>query len=320
MAVDTPRLDLGLDAGKAALLGVTPGAPRRALRLALVGENAGRLRDREGDSYNVVVRLPMDGRHDVSALDGVFVPSANGAIPLREIATPRLDSAPPRINRERQQRIVSIQSQIADGYLTAKVNTAVYDALKQVKLPEGYRFDQGGEAEVAARSFSGLGPIIAVAVFGILGVLVIEFGRFRETIVVAGVIPLGLFGGLVALFVTGNSLSYTAVIGFIALIGIEIKNSLLLVDFTTQLRSRGMGLRDAIEHAGEVRFLPVLLTSVTAIGGLLPLALSGSGLYGPLAWVIIGGLISSTLLSRMVTPVMYLLIVRGHEVPAQEAA
>ena len=320
VAVDTPRLDLGLDAGKAALLGVTPGAPRRALRLALVGENAGRLRDREGDSYNVVVRLPLDQRHEISALDDVYVPSVNGAIPLREIASPRLDSAPPRINRERQQRIVSVQSQIADGYLTAKVNTAVYAALKQIKLPEGYRFDQGGEAEVAARSFSGLGPIIAIAVFGILGVLVIEFGRFRETAVVAGVIPLGLFGGLVALFVTGNSLSYTAVIGFIALIGIEIKNSLLLVDFTTQLRARGMALRDAIEHAGEVRFLPVLLTSVTAIGGLLPLALSGSGLYGPLAWVIIGGLISSTLLSRMVTPVMYLLIVRGHEAPAQETA
>ncbi|MEY2884652.1 MAG: hypothetical protein RL490_2376, partial [Pseudomonadota bacterium] len=85
----------------------------------------------------------------------------------------------------------------------------------------------------------------------------------------------------------------------------------LLVDFTTQLRKSGMGLRDAIERAGEVRFLPVLLTSVTAIGGLLPLAVSGSGLYSPLAWVIIGGLISSTLLSRIVTPVMYLLIVRG---------
>ena len=100
-------------------------------------------------------------------------------------------------------------------------------------------------------------------------------------------------------------------IGFVALIGIEIKNSILLVDLTTQLRAGGMGLRDAIERAGEVRFLPVLLTSVTAVGGLLPLALSGSGLYGPLAWVIIGGLISSTVLSRVVTPVMYLLIIRG---------
>ena len=313
VAVDQPRLELGLDTGKAALLGVTPGAPRRALRLALAGEAAGRLRDREGDSYNVVVRLPLDRRHGVSALDDVFVPAAAGAIPLREIATPRLDSAPPRINRERQQRTVSVSSQIADGFLTAKVNKAVYDAIKAVKLPEGYRFDEGGEAEVAAKSFGGLGPIIAIAVFGILGVLVIEFGRFREVAVVAGVIPLGIFGGIVALFLSGNSISYTAVIGFIALIGIEIKNSILLVDFTTQLRQKGVGLREAIERAGEVRFLPVLLTSVTAIGGLLPLALSGSGLYGPLAWVIIGGLISSTLLSRIVTPVMYLLIVRGHE-------
>jgi len=319
VAVDQSRLDLGLDSGKAALLGVQPGAPRRALRLALAGETAGRLRDNEGDSYNVVVRLPLDVRHPVSALDDVFVPTANGAIPLRQIATPTLDNAPPRINRERQQRTVSVQSQIADGFLTAKVNTAVYEAIKVIKLPPGYRFDQGGEAEVAARSFGGLGPIIALTVFGILGVLVIEFGRFREVAVVAGVIPLGIFGGIVALFLTGNSISYTAVIGFIALIGIEIKNSILLVDFTTQLRARGMELREAIERAGEVRFLPVLLTSVTAIGGLLPLALSGSGLYSPLAWVIIGGLVSSTLLSRFVTPVMYLLIVRGH-LPPEEAA
>ena len=246
---------------------------------------------------------------------GVYVPGNGTAIPLREIARPHLDSAPPRISRERQQRVVSVTSQIAPGFLTAKVNADVIAATKTIKLPEGYRFDVGGEAEVAAKSFGGLGPIIAIAVFGILGVLVVEFGRFRETAVVAGVIPLGLFGGLVALFLTGNSLSYTAVIGFVALIGIEIKNSILLVDFTTQLRQQGMELREAIERAGEVRFLPVLLTSVTAIGGLLPLALSGSGLYGPLAWVIIGGLISSTLLSRIVTPVMYLLIVRGHEPP-----
>ena len=313
VAVDQPRLTLGLDGGKAALLGVTPGSPRRALRLALAGETAGRVRDNEGDSYNVVVRLPLGVRHGVSALGDVFVPATGGAIPLREIASPRLDSAPPRINRERQQRLVFVSSQIAEGFLTAKVNTAVYEAIKTVQLPAGYRFDVGGEADVAARSFGGLGPIIAIAVFGILGVLVIEFGRFRETAVVAGVIPLGIFGGIVALFLTGNSISYTAVIGFIALIGIEIKNSILLVDFTTQLRLQGMGLRDAIERAGEVRFLPVLLTSITAIGGLLPLAVSGSGLYSPLAWVIIGGLVSSTLLSRIVTPVMYLLIVRGAE-------
>lgn len=313
IATDQPRLDLGLDSGKAALLGVVPGAPRRILRLSLAGEAAGRLRDNEGDSYDVVVRLPLDVRQPVSALGQVYVPAARGAVPLREIASPRLDSAPPRISRESQQRVVSLTTEIAPGSLTASVNDDVFKALKAIKLPSGYRISAGGEAEARSRSFSGLGPIIAVAVFGILGVLVVEFGRFREVAVVAGVIPLGIFGGLVALFLTGNSISYTAVIGFVALIGIEIKNSILLVDFTTQLRAAGMALRPAIERAGEVRFLPVLLTSVTAVGGLLPLALSGSGLYGPLAWVIIGGLVSSALLSRIVTPVMYLLIVRGHE-------
>jgi multidrug efflux pump subunit AcrB len=97
-------------------------------------------------------------------------------------------------------------------------------------------------------------------------------------------------------------------IGFIALIGIEIKNSILLVDFTNQLREDGRTLMEAIQEAGEIRFLPILLTSMTAIGGLMPLALQGSPLYAPLAWVIIGGLISSTFLARLVTPVMYLLM------------
>lgn len=170
----------------------------------------------------------------------------------------------------------------------------------------------GGEAENAQRSFSGLGPIALLAAFGIFGVLVLEFGRFRETVVVIGsVVPLGTFGWLVALFVTGNSLSFLAIIGFVALVGIEIKNSILLVDFTMRLTKSGMPMREAIEKAGEIRFLPILLTSVTASVGLLPLALSGSSLYAPLAWVIIGGIVSSTLLSRIITPVTYLLATRA---------
>jgi multidrug efflux pump subunit AcrB len=311
VAADFPRISLDVDIGKAALLGVDPGAPRQALRLSLAGEPAGRIRDREGDTYNVMVRLPLTDRHAVSDLNSVYVPGRFGAVSLREIATPKLESAPVSIDREGQQRIAYVKSQVATGFLTTDVNRAVFEAVNQIDLPEGYRFEVGGEAEQARKSFGGLGPVVTLALFGILAVLVIEFGSFRETIVVAGVVPFGISGGLAALFLTGNSLSFTAVIGFVALIGIEIKNSILLVDFTTQLRRTGMGLRDAIERAGEVRFLPVLLTSITAIGGLLPLALSGSELYGPLAWVIIGGLVSSTLLARVVTPTMYMLIMRG---------
>jgi len=113
---------------------------------------------------------------------------------------------------------------------------------------------------------------------------------------------------LLMLFLTGYTLSFTAMVGFIALIGIEIKNSILLVDFTNQLRNEGKGIDEAVEEAGQVRFLPILLTSATAIGGLLPLALQQSGLYSPMAWVIIGGLITSTLIGRFVTPVMYKLL------------
>ena len=119
---------------------------------------------------------------------------------------------------------------------------------------------------------------------------------------------LGIVGGIVALWLSGNTLSFAAMIGFVALIGIEIKTSILLVDFTDELRRQGYSLDDAIQRAGEVRFVPIVLTTMTAIGGMLPLALQGSSLYSPLAWVIIGGLVSSTLIARLVTPVMYRLL------------
>jgi len=121
------------------------------------------------------------------------------------------------------------------------------------------------------------------------------------------------------LLLTGNDISFTAGIGFVALMGIEIKNSILLVDFTNQLRAAGVALDEAIEQAGEVRFLPILLTSATAIGGLLPLAIENSGLYAPMAWTIIGGLITSTLLARLVTPVVYKLMPPDVEVTGEAA-
>jgi multidrug efflux pump subunit AcrB len=312
VSFDRVDLDLGLDEAKAALLGVAPGEARRAVRLAISGETASQLRDDEGDSWPIIVRLPMAANQPVSALDKVYVPTTSGgSVPLSQLATPQLKSEFSVIFRYGLQRVVTVLAYTQPGTLTSEATAAVQAELAKLKLPAGYRLTFGGEAEAATRNFSGLGPAILLAVFGIFGVLVLEFGRFRETIVVAGVIPLGTFGGLMALLMTGGTLSFIAVIGFVALIGIEIKNSILLVDFTTQLREQGMGLRDAIEKAGEIRFLPVLLTSVTAIGGLLPLALGGGSLYAPLAWVIIGGLVSSTFLSRIITPVMYLLAARG---------
>ncbi|WP_309643779.1 efflux RND transporter permease subunit [Phenylobacterium sp.] len=315
LRIDRTDLDLGVDDAKAAALGAQAGAVRRVARLALSGEETARFRDPDGDDYPVRVRLPMAGRNEIASLADLYVPTQAGqSAPLSALAQPSFRSSPARITRYDRERTVTVTSQIRTGYLTSKVTTEAQARLaRDLALPPGYHLSLGGQAEAQSESFAGLGAAILVAIFGILAVLVLEFGKFRTALVVAGVIPLGLFGAVAALAITGNSLSFTATIGLIALIGIEIKNSILLVDFTEQLRKGGMGLREAIEKAGEVRFLPVLLTSVTAIGGLLPLALEGSGLYSPLAIAIIGGLITSTFLSRVATPVTYLLLSRGEE-------
>lgn len=318
--LDRTDLDLGVDEGKAAALGVPAGAPRRAARLALSGEETGRFRDPDGDDYAVKVRLPMGSvagadRNALADLSKIYVPTAEGeAAPLGSIASPVLRSSPARIDRFDRERTVTVSSYVQTGFLTAAVTQdAVARLERELPMPPGYRLALGGQAEAQSESFAGLGAAILIAVFGILAVLVLEFQKFKTALVVAGIIPFGLFGAVAALWITGHSLSFTATIGLIALIGIEIKNSILLVDFTEQLRRDGMGLHDAIEKAGEVRFLPVLLTSVTAIGGLLPLAMEGSGLYSPLAIAIIGGLVTSTVLSRVATPVMYWLTARGEE-------
>jgi multidrug efflux pump subunit AcrB len=200
------------------------------------------------------------------------------------------------------------------------VTKAVLARLAEVPMPPGYRLVPAGEIESRQESFGGIGSAVIVAVFAILAILVLEFHSFRTTLVVASVIPLGLVGGITALFLSGNTLSFTALIGFVALVGIEIKTSILLVDFTDELRRQGHSLDDAIQRAGEVRFVPIVLTTFTAIGGLLPLALQGSSLYSPLAWVIIGGLVSSTLIARLVTPVMYRLLAPPLSVEAEEAS
>jgi multidrug efflux pump subunit AcrB len=315
LRLDRLDVDLGVDGQEAALLGIPAGLERRVARLAIAGETAGTFRDDRGDDFPVVVRLPTAGRNVLADLDRIYVPTnAGGSAPLASFANPKLVATPASITRVDRERVVTLTGQTAEGFLTASVTADLLARVNQeIKLPPGFRVELGGQAAAQSESFSGLGAAFLIALFGILAVLVLEFGKFKTAIVVAGIIPLGIFGAVAALGITGNSLSFTATIGIIALIGIEIKNSILLVDFTEQLRREGVGLMEAIERAGEVRFLPVLLTSVTAIGGLLPLALEQSGLYSPMAIAIIGGLISSTFLSRIATPVMYYLTARKEE-------
>jgi multidrug efflux pump subunit AcrB len=309
LRVARTNLKFAVDTRKAGMLGVPAVEFDRAVRLSVSGLPAGTYKETSGEQYDIVVRTPMGARPGLDALGAVRVPSLSGAtLPVSQLATLQFEKAPTQIARYNRERAVSVSSDVLNGYNTAKVTAEVVKRLNAMHWPRGYRYELGGEAQSSQEAFGGIGTAIIVAVFGIFAILVLEFGNFKSTLIVLTVVPLGVFGGLLMLWVTGNSISFTASIGFIALIGIEIKNSILFVDFANQLRRDGAELGEAIERAGEIRFLPILLTSATAIGGLMPLALQNVGLYSPMAWVIIGGLITSTLLARLVTPVMYKLI------------
>lgn len=305
-------LRVAIDRSKAGLLGIQTVEIDRTVRLGLAGLEAGTLRESDGDSRPVVVRLARlaGGRAAPADLERVYVSSMNGRLaPLAQVADLRFERAVSEIQRHNRIRSVTVTANVQTGYNTDRVTRQVVAQLRRLALPSGYRIAAAGEIESRQESFGGVGGAIIVATFAILAILVLEFRTFRSTLIVASVIPLGLAGGILALLAAGQTLSFAATIGFVALIGIEIKTSILLVDLTNRLRAEGMDLEPAIRKAGEVRFLPIVLTSLTAIGGLLPIALQGSGLYAPLAWVIIGGLVSSTLLARIVTPVMYKLLV-----------
>ncbi len=313
-------LRVAIDRDKAALYGVQLVDVDRSVRMGLAGIQVGRYRadGQVEDAFNVNVALPRaTSKQSLDALSRVYVPSQAGAqVPLGQLSALEFEASPATINHFNKERSVTVTSDVATGYNTDRVTRAVLSRLAQLQLPAGYRLVAAGEIESRQESFGGLGSAIIVAAFGVLAVLVLEFRTFKSTLIVASVIPLGIIGGVLALFLSGNTLSFTATIGFVALLGIEVKNSILLVDFTNQLRAKGVPLDQAIEEAGETRFVPILLTTLTALGGLIPLALEGSSLYSPLALVIIGGLVTSTVLTRVVTPVVYKLLAPAVELTA----
>jgi multidrug efflux pump subunit AcrB len=318
-------LRVRIDRDRAALRGVAVPDVDRAVRLAVGGIVVGSYREPTSDeSRDIRVTLPRGeaalpggARPGLEVLERLYLPSAGGAVPLAQVADVVLEPSPARVYHHDKTRSATVTAFVREGYNTDRVTSAALAAIRAERWPDGVTLVPAGELESRQESFGGLGTAIIVAAVGVLAVLVLEFRTFRSTLIVASVIPLGVMGGLLALFVSGYTLSFTAMVGFVALMGIEVKNSILLVDFTNQLRARGVPLADAVQEAGEKRFVPILLTTLTAMGGLLPLALERSPLYSPLALVILGGLASSTVFARVVTPVLYRLLPPSMEEPVE---
>lgn len=301
------KVDINKD--KARQLGINTADIDRTVRLALAGLNLGSFTDQNDIERSILVTSPRPERATLTSFDNLYVNNFQGiGIPLSQVASLTFESSTLSIDHFNKERSVSVTSFVNQGFLADRVIEDVIAKMNDMELPEGYSYKMGGEYETRQESFAGFNTVIIVTVFLFIAVLILLFKTFKSTIIVLSVIPLGMVGALIALWITGNSLSFVAIIGLIALAGIEVKTSILLVDFTNQLRQEGKALDEAIREAGEVRFLPIVLTTITAIGGLIPIALSTNPLIAPLAIVLIGGLISSTVLSRVVTPVMYKLL------------
>ena len=294
---------------KAGLIGVPIADIDRTIRMAVTGLNIGTFRKDNGDEYKLNVTLPRDKVQSLDVFNKVYVTSFTGAsIPLKQIADVEFQTSPTTIKHYDKDRYTVVTAFVKSGYNTAKLTDGILNDLNKIIFPKGASYYAAGDLEASKESFGGLGTIILITIFGIMGILILEFKTFKGTLIVLSVVPLGIIGAVLMLLATGNTLSFVAVVGMIALVGIEVKNSILLVDYTDQLRRDGMNLNDAIQEAGETRFIPIILTTMTAIGGLIPLVMERNPLYSPLALVIIGGLISSTLLTRVVTPVLYKLL------------
>ncbi len=278
----------------------------RTVRLAVNGMDMGKFNNANGDDFKILLTTPRSMYPDLSVLHNLYINNTlGGSVPLTQLATLDMESSAVSINHINKTRTVSVDAFVKKGYLNDNVLKDVIAQMNIFKLPKGYSYEMGGDIESRKHSFGGLHTILIVTLFLFIAALILQFKTFKSTMIVLSVIPLGIVGAILALLVTGNSLSFIATVGIIALAGIEVKNTILLVDFTNQLRQKGMSLERAIKEAGEVRFLPIVLTSLTAIGGLFPIAISSNPLIAPLAIVMIGGLISSTVLSRIITPVIY---------------
>lgn len=294
---------------KARQLGISIAEIDKTVRMAIAGLNLGKFTDHSGEERNILLSTPKVKKASLENFEGLYVNNIQGVgIPLNQVAELKMESSTLAIDHFNKQRSVSITAFVDQNYLVDDVLNNVISRMEQEELPLDYSYVMGGEYETRQESFAGFNTVIIVTVFLFIAVLILLFKTFKSTFIVLSVIPLGMVGALTALWITGNSLSFVAIIGLIALAGIEVKTSILLVDFTNQLRKEGKELNEAIREAGEIRFLPIVLTTITAIGGLIPIALSTNPLISPLAIVLIGGLISSTLLSRIVTPVMYQLL------------
>ncbi len=306
--LDRTQTDLyfNINKDKASLFGVPVYEIDKTIRIALSGATISKYRDKSGKEYNIVVRLPFDKRIKLSDFDKIYLSSLTGRqIPIKQLATIEFRKAPSLITRYNMERNAKVLADLEKGVNLDDVMTPILEKLNKYPFPPGYKYYIAGEMESRNESFGGMQKASIIALIAILAVLILQFNSFIQPLIIFSAIPLALIGSIWALFITKNTFSFTAAIGLISLIGIVVNNSIILVDYINILRKKGVELYEAVQNAGETRFTPIILTTFTTVGGLLPLTLKGGTMWAPMGWTIIGGLLVSTFLTLLIVPVLY---------------
>ncbi len=311
----SPSLDVVVNRELASDLGVSMNEIGITTRALIAGEPVGQWEGPDGENHQVMVRLPKDQRTGISDLDKLYVRAggvnADGSprmVPLRQVADFKPSVSERRIDRRNLQRQIRIMSGVANNVNVGEMSTAVKKITDAITMPPGYRFQLGGSSQDMAESFGYAVAALALGVIFIYFILASQFGSFLQPLAIMASLPLSLIGVFLSLLIFGSTLNLFSIIGFIMLMGLVTKNAILLVDFTNHGIREGMARDEAILNAGQVRLRPILMTTTAMIFGMLPLALAfgaGSEQQSPMAHAVIGGIITSTIMTLVVVPVLY---------------
>ena len=277
------------------------------LQPMLSGEEVSEWTSPQEETYKLIVRLPEGERSNIESLSNLPISRTDtSVIRLSDIADIEMTTGPAQIDRKDRSRQVTVEANIS-GANIGEVMGQVQEAIDAIEVPAGYRMGMGGDAEQLGEVGSAAGSALLLAIIFIYLVLASQFGSFVQPIAIMMALPLSLIGVLIGLLIGGSTLNMMSMIGFIMLMGLVVKNAILLVDNANQHVRGGQHLFDALIEAGSTRFRPIIMTTLAMVFGMLPLALSlheGSSQNAPMAHAVIGGLISSTLLTLVVVPVM----------------
>jgi len=308
-----PELAIDIDRPKAALLGLTVTNVADSIRTNVAGTQAAFFRQ-HGNEYPIIVRLRQEDRERIEDVNDVLINAPTGQVlQAKNLMTLRNQAGPTEIQRKNQERILRVT---AEPEVALSDAVAAVDArMGEVRVSPQFSVGFGAEVEEQARAFRQLQLMLILAIVLVYAVMASQYESLRDPFIIMFSVPLASIGVVLALKLTGTTFSLQAYIGVIMLAGIVVSNAILLVDYTNVLRRRdGLALRAAVEQAGRTRLRPILMTTLTTILGLVPMALAigeGSELQAPLARVVIGGLIASTLITLVFVPTMYTLFEEG---------